>query len=58
MVGVRVLRYLTYLPLFLPNSWGVAANGAAVIEFNVHVVIVGSLWLGYEWTIWLVELGY
>lgn len=43
---------------FLPNSYEVVANGASIIEFGVHVVVVGSLWLSGLWTVWLPELGH
>lgn len=41
----KVQQYLTNLPSFLPNSRGVAANSAAIIEFGAHVVVIGSLFM-------------
>jgi hypothetical protein len=54
----KVQRYLIDVSSFVPKSWGIVANDVSLIEFGVHVVVVGSLWLGELWTVWLSELGY
>ena len=54
----KVQRYLIDVSSLSLIAGGVIVNGASVIEFGAHVVVVGSLWLGELWTVWVPELGH
>ena len=55
MVGWKVQRkfqrYLIDVSSFAPNIRRAQANGASVMEFGAHVIVVRALWLSELGTI-------